>query len=115
MRAAWVPVTKPVYVLRRLTDRPVLPASTRPEQYSFGGGGFDMQGGRLEFVRDYLENELDRPVLDETGLAGRYDVAFAVQQENLKPSLRAALGKLGLEVVEATRDIKLLQLRAVAR
>lgn len=115
VRAAWVPVTKPVYVLRRLTDRPVLPASTRPEQYSFGGGGFDMQGGRLEFVRDYLENELDRPVLDETGLAGRYDVAFTVQQENLKPSLRAALGKLGLEVVEATRDIKLLQLRAVAR
>ena len=115
VQAVWVPATKPVYVLRRRKGRPVLPASTRPEQYSFSGGAFDMQGSPLERVRDYLENELDRPVVDETGLTGRYDVTFAVQQENLKPSLSIALGKLGLEVVEATREIKLLQLRVAVQ
>ncbi len=115
VQAAWVPATKPVYVLRRLPNRPALAVSAKPERYGFGGGEFGMQGGRLELVRDYLENELDRPVVDETGLAGRYDVSFAVQQENLKPSLATALSKLGLEVVEATREIKLLQLSPAAR
>jgi uncharacterized protein (TIGR03435 family) len=115
VQAVWVPATKPVYVLRRRKGQPALLASTRPEQYSFGGGAFAMQGERLERVRGYLENELDRPVVDETGLTDRYDVAFAVQQENLKSSLSKALDKLGLEVVEATREIKLLRLRVAAQ
>ena len=115
VQAIWVPATKPVYVLRRLKGRLGLLASTKPEQFSYSGGEFDMQGGQIELVRDYLENKLDRPVINETGLASRYDITFTIQQENLKPSLSAALGRLGLEVVEASREIKLLQLRVAAR
>lgn len=110
VQATWVPVTKPSYVLRRLKNTPALPASTKPEQFSFGGGEFTMQGSKLESLRGYLEDELRLPVVDETGLPGRYDVAFAVQSEDLKPSLGAALAKLGLEVVEAPREIQVLRL-----
>ena len=110
VQATWVPATKPSYVLHRLKNMPALPASTKPEQFSFGGGEFAMQGSKLEGLRSYLENELGLPVVDETGLAGRYDAAFAVQAEDLKASLGAALTKLGLEVVAAPREIKLLRL-----
>lgn len=109
-QATWLPAKVPAYVLRRAKTGTALPASATAETFSFSGNGFDMQGGRLELVRDYLENTLGKPVVDETGLAGRYDIAFTIEPENLKPSLAAALAKLGLEVTEAPRTIKILRL-----
>ena len=64
----------------------------------------------METLRSYLENELGRPVADETGLIERYDAALTTQNENLKPSIFTALARLGLEAVEATREIQLLRL-----
>jgi len=110
VQATWVPATKPAYVLRRLKNASPLPVSAKPEEFSFGGGEFAMQGSPLESLRGYLENELRRPVVDETSLTGRYDAAFAVQAEDLKASLSTALAKLGLEIVEAPREIQLLRL-----
>ena len=69
-----------------------------------------MQGSPLESLRGYLENELQMPLVDESGLTGHYDVAFAVQAEDLKASLTAALAKMGMEVVKAPREIQLLRL-----
>lgn len=110
VRADWVPMTKPVYVLRRIGNRPGLPASAKPKTDSFGGGEFRMEGSPMETLRSYLENELGRPVADETGLIERYDAALTTQNENLKPSIFTALARLGLEAVEATREIQLLRL-----
>ena len=69
-----------------------------------------MEGSPMETLRNYLENELGRPVVDETGLIGRYDAALTTQNENLKPSIFAALARLGLEAAEAPREIQLLRL-----
>ena len=69
-----------------------------------------MEGSPMETLRIYLENELGRPVVDETGLTKRYDAALVTQNENLKPSISAALAKLGLEVVEAPREVRMLRL-----
>ncbi|MDO7849464.1 redoxin domain-containing protein [Hymenobacter sp. M29] len=110
VQATWVTTTKPAYVLRRLKNAPSLPASTKPEQLSFGGGEFTMQGSALESLRAYLENELRLPVVDETGLTGLYDVAFATEGADVKTSLTAALAKLGLEVAAAPREIQMLRL-----
>jgi uncharacterized protein (TIGR03435 family) len=110
VQANWIAATKPAYVLRRLKNTPALPVSTKPEYFSFGGGEFTMRGSKLEGLRDYLENELRMPVVDETGLTERYDAAFAVQSEDLKASLATALAKLGLEVVAAPREIQVLRL-----
>lgn len=110
VRADTVAVTKAAYVLRRLKAGRPLPTSAAPETHSFNGGEFGMQGGRMSLVRDYLENELNRPVVDETGLTGRYDVAFRIQPENLQPSIAAVLSKLGLELVEESREIQMRRL-----
>lgn len=110
VQATWVAASKPSYVLRRLKNKPALPTSNKPAQFSYNGGGFAMQGSKLENLRDYLENELSRPVVDETGLTGRYDAALTMQAEDAKASLTTALAKLGLEVVAAPREIKLLRL-----
>ncbi|WP_310396452.1 hypothetical protein [Hymenobacter sp.] len=40
----------------------------------------------------------------------RYDVALTIQHRKLKPTIYAALAKLGLEVAEAPRTIKMLRL-----
>jgi len=53
-------------------------------------------------------------VVDETCLAGRYDFTFTFEPENLQPTLTAALNRLGLELVEAPREIKLLRLAPAA-
>lgn len=110
VRAAWVSATRPAYVLRRLQNGPALPASTKPPLFSFGAGKFAMEGTALGQLREFLENELPKPVTDETGLTGRYDAAFDFEPENLRPSLDAALRRLGLELVEAPREIKMLRL-----
>jgi len=112
VRASWVTVRQPVYVLRRRAGTPPLVASTKPPTSSSSGGEFMMQGSPLEPLRDYLENELGKPVMDETGLTGKYDVAFPVESENLKPSLTAALSQRGLELQEDTRDVQVLRLTA---
>ena len=112
VQTAWVPTTRPVLVLRCRPGGPVLPASVKPAQFSFGGGEFAMQGSPLAKLGGYLENELQLPVVDETGLAGRYDAAFAVQPESLRASLDAALARLGLELVAASREIQMLRLTA---
>ena len=110
IQADWVPMTKPAYVLRRLKNSSPPPPSSKPKNYSFGGGEFRMEGSPVETLRDYLENELEKPVVDETGLTKRYDAALVTQNENLKPSISAALAKLGLEVVEAPREVRMLRL-----
>lgn len=114
VQATRVPTTKPAYVLRRLKNTPPQPASSQPEYFSVGGGEFTVRDNRLEDLRGYLENELRLPVVNETGLTGRYDVAFAVQQEDLKNYLATTLTRLGLELVEAPRKIQLLRLTPTA-
>lgn len=112
VQATWVAVTQPAYVLRRQAGA-ALPASTKPQTFSFDGQKFEMQGGPLDLTLDFLEMQLRKPVVNETGLPGRYDLTLAVEPENLRPSLNAALSKLGLELVEAPRAIKMLRLTPV--
>lgn len=110
VQADWVSVEKSAVVLQRMKSGRPLPVSAKPQLFSFGGGEFRMEGGSMALVRDYLENELRQPVVDETGLPGRYDVTLAVEPENLRPSLNAVLSRLGLQLVEAPRRIQMLRL-----
>jgi hypothetical protein len=61
----------PVYVLRKRTDTTLnLPLSKATAiSYSFSGNGFKGEKMTLSaFAAHYLTNELDLPVIDETGL-----------------------------------------------
>jgi uncharacterized protein (TIGR03435 family) len=107
----------PVYVLSRLPDAgttpagptaAALPVSTAPESsFGFSGRGFDGTGIPMKPFADYVSNELQLPVIDETGLKGRYDIhtenALRTEQDVL-----AALKKLGLTVTNTTREMDML-------
>jgi thiol-disulfide isomerase/thioredoxin len=93
----------PVYVLRRLPDSAPWTASTATTgESSFSGRGFKGTGIVMSTFTDYVANELGLPVVDETGLKGKYDITT----ENVmrtEEDLKAALKKAGLFVEKTTR------------
>ena len=102
------PESRPVYVLRRLPNAPAWPPSGKAEQASWSGKGLEAEGSRVEMLRDFLENLASKPVVDETGLAGRYDIKLALQPEDKMPEIGQHLQKLGLVLEEATRPIEVV-------
>jgi uncharacterized protein (TIGR03435 family) len=93
----------PVYVLRRLADAAPLQESTAAEEiFSFSGRGFDSKRVGMDAFAGYLANELGLPVVDETGLTGKYDITTSYVMRT-KDELLDALKKLGLSVEKTTR------------
>jgi len=69
--------TMPVYLLKQKHGSQLnLPASKSEKlSYGFSGNGFESTGVTLdEFSHIYLGNELQYPVVNESGLTGRFDV-----------------------------------------
>lgn len=100
--------TIPVYVLTNRSFN--LASSSQSFTYSFSGNGYDGSAVRVEdFANDYLSNELDLPVVDETNLTGRYDIKTTMEmrtRDNVFKSIEA----LGLRIEKAERKIKILVL-----
>lgn len=98
----------PVYVLRTLPGAPAWKESAdTADLYSFSGRGFSGKGIRLKPFADYLANELQLPVVDETGLTGHYDI----ETNNVLRTgeeVQAALQKLGLTVEKVNRRMDVL-------
>lgn len=97
--------TIPVYILRRLPGAPEWPVSVNQEStFSFSGRGFKGKAIKLAPLVDYISNELEFPVVNETGLSGRYDIAFE-NELRTKEDMMAALKKLGLMVEKMNREM----------
>lgn len=98
----------PVYILRRLPDAPAWKESSNTaDTYSFSGQGFKGEGIKLQPFADYIANELQLPVVDETGLAGRYDIETTNVLRS-EEDIKTALKKLGLTVEKANRKMEAL-------
>lgn len=97
--------TIPVYVLSRETGTSDWKVSEAKETtYGFSGKGFNGVAIPMKPFADYISNELSLPVVDETGLAGKYDITT----ENVLRSeadVIAALKKLGLKVEKTEREM----------
>ena len=95
----------PVYVLRRLPDAANWQESASKENsYSFSGRGFEGKGIFMKPFADYVSNELNLPVVDETGLTGKYDITTE-NTLRTKDDTMAALKKLGLTVEKTNREM----------
>lgn len=95
----------PLYVLRLLPGAADWIASaTRESTSSFSGRGFEGKGISLAPFVDYLSNELGLPVVDETRLAGKYDITTE-NALRTKEDMLAAVKKLGLGVDKTTREM----------
>ena len=55
---------------------------------------------------------LDKPVVDGTGLAGRYEINVTSDADNIRDSLQQLLAPLGLVITTAQRDIELVVVRS---
>lgn len=99
-----------VYVLKQkpgaTLNMPVSAPKTRT--FSFSGNGFDGKEITMtEFAVDYLSNEMEVPVINETGLTQGYDIKTVNDQRDAS-NIFAAVDKLGLTLEKAERPVKVM-------
>jgi uncharacterized protein (TIGR03435 family) len=105
-----------VYVLKLLEGTPhKLQSSSSPANGGTRNGSIDLPG--FPFVRfaSTLEDFLHRPVLNETGLSGRYDFALTWDPGNDVSLVNAVKDKLGLDLTAAKRPMDCLTIDHVER
>jgi peroxiredoxin len=100
----------PCYVLRPIEGNQILiKQSTKSgNEFSFNGLEFGGEGVLFKSFVSYLENELNYPVYDATGLSKYYDIDFA--KNNIEPltSTKESLAKMGLELVKDQKEMEVL-------
>jgi uncharacterized protein (TIGR03435 family) len=90
------------------------PESMRNAIVSGGSiGGISISNGTMEEFCTALEQGLDRPVVDETGLGGRYDIELLGGHTSTGEFLQRLGTQLGLHLTPARRDVTMLVLRHV--
>jgi len=102
--------TMQVYVLKQKPGATLnMPESADATlDYSFSGNGFNGKGVTIEdFTHLYLNNELELPVVNETGLTKRYDIK-TVNDLRDKANILNAVDKLGLTLEKSERPVKVL-------
>lgn len=98
------------YVLRPIEGKQILiKQSTKSEnKYSFNGLEFSGEGIPVSTFINYIENELNYPIYDATGLTQYYDINFS--RNNVEPlqSTKESLAKLGLELIKDQKEMDVL-------
>jgi uncharacterized protein (TIGR03435 family) len=98
-----------VYALEMGTGPLIRRNETGKGSVSFSGEGFDGIAVQIKVFADYLSNELDLPVVDETNLKGLWDI----HTENVlrtRADVTAAVEKLGFRLEKVQRKIDVLVL-----
>jgi uncharacterized protein (TIGR03435 family) len=100
--------TLPVYVMRRRAESPLQlqPATSPTEATCRTDNGLLAGLGSAQSIGVCFEWLLNRPVVDETGLSGRFQ--FEVKYPGTPALLLAAARQLGLELIPAERELEIL-------
>jgi uncharacterized protein (TIGR03435 family) len=95
---------------------PNLKVSSRPEGSgaSWGPGKLKMSGSSPEDLAFCLEDLLHQPVIDETGLKGRYHLELTWDAKKPGSMLKAVREQLGLELAPARRAVEMLIVETAA-
>jgi hypothetical protein len=110
-----------VHVLRRGKDAELVLTPADPEESpSWGthdtpaGFGYSFRNSTMEDLAEVLQKYAETPVVNETGLDGAYD--FQLAMDHWKPKTAwTGVEKLGLELVEAKREITVLRIEKAPR
>jgi len=78
-----------------------------------GPGMVDAKAGSMIALADEVEGWLGAPVLDDTGLTGRYDYMLEVKDLTPKAVSAALDEKFGLKLVEARREVDIAEVKGL--
>ena len=100
----------PCLVLKNISGRTIniSESKTTIDESGFNGLEYDGEGVLIKSFTDYLENELNVPIYDATGLNKHYDIHFS--RNNIDPieSSNKSLSKMGLELVEGQKELDVI-------
>lgn len=95
--------------IKRTNASGLTPASTKGGAYHTGPGKIEAVNTALEWLVWTLEDKLNKPVIDETGLTKRYDIYLQWDEKtggaNAESLIQAVQEQLGLELVLSTRRV----------
>jgi len=96
-------------VLRKVNGQGIglKPSAGTKEESSSGGQGLSAKYVEVRTLCDFLEGQLNVPVVDETQITGRYDLELKWYNENPN-QIYEELKSVGLELVSANRDVDVL-------
>ena len=101
--------TMDVYVLTVSKGlKPLLRSADKDMPIMSDVGQINSRGAVLSYIASVLENLLDRVVLDETNLKGRYDIDLFWDRDNLESVIPAFREQLGLEIRKEVRSVEVL-------
>lgn len=110
IRARWEKRKMPVYVLKT-TGQPLTfkKSGFVNDLYGASSNHFSGEGVRISSLAEYLENFgiTGTPVIDETGIEGRYDIQMEWQPEK-RDDWKEVFRKAGLQVIKEEREIDVL-------
>jgi peroxiredoxin len=100
----------PCYVLKPIQEgNSLIKESLNSEnKHSFNALEFEGKGISIETFISYLENILNYPIYNATGLLKKYDIDFLRNNINPLQSTKESLAKLGLEIVKDTKEMEVL-------
>lgn len=106
-----------VYVLQKIPERPpeLEPSEFTSRLLSGKRENFKVTGGELRDLARLLKRELERPVLDETGLEGRYDFELHWDIRDPNSVLDFVRDELGLELRLQVREMEHLVVQSIER
>lgn len=70
--------------------------------------GMEVQDGAMANVASALQSVLGKPVIDETGLAGRYEMDFEWTEDRVASVTAVLRDRFGLQLTPATRNLEAL-------
>jgi uncharacterized protein (TIGR03435 family) len=114
LRSQWKTVTKRAYVLK-VTDAsknlltPTAMANGSPMRSPYFKGQLRIVNESLDDLAKGLEGAFDVPVVNETGIEGRFDAELVFPAKDVEAAKAALLKTLGLELIEVERPIQMLE------
>lgn len=85
----------------------IKPAAGGQREIRYSGQGLSMKNAEIAAIVEFLESQLDVPVVDETNATGLFDVELNWYNEN-PDHIYDALRNVGLELVDTERAIEVL-------
>ena len=115
LQVQWKTVTKNAYVIKthQADDKFLTPTVMTNGSYmrNYSNGRVRLINGSMDDLAFAIEQGLETPVVNETGIAGKFDAELEFPAKDVEAARSALLKTLGLDLQQEDRPISLLEIR----